>query len=1542
MDLENVVDKLLKSSLTADERALGTISAAEQYLQQAYEGRYFFELIQNARDANKEIEQDGEVIITLMDNVLSIANTGAEFSQKGIDGITTIGSSTKSSQDFIGFKGIGFKSVQDVTLNPKIITKYGSVVFDKSLTLKQYDSTQIKLDEVPLFYFPYYREDTLSSTDIDNGIVTRIELPIKETIKEEDIIAAFLKINARQLILLGNIRKLAFTSHTVNKSISIHKDERKKLIEVIETDQPDYKYRYFSPSQKIVIPDAVIESLEGKEKEIFSKNSHIDINIVIDLEHNNRIKIIEDSKLYLFYPLKISSGFRFIIHSYFIVNPERTALRDSPLNKFLLQEIGKFIGDSMLQGLKKLRANTTTILCFARNKDVELDPLYDSLVMELKDKNFIYDNKTKRYFSPKQVIVADGFDKGLFPDGKFSDRQLVYTEDKDVIEWLQNEFDVSYLTYADIAKEIEGECQRQLKLKNIKFFQNLYNYVTEHEELNLTGKKVLLTDNWKLVSSLEDVFYGAKKQSIKLAKSIQKEIYFIHHEIKITGFREGRSRTGITEFNTYELVRRLLKLFSKATIPNSDILNALYNLSPFDKKSEMEVIEKIKFPIQNSNKWVSPLTNPIYFDSPELRELYPEGDFIDMDVFTVHQDSLEQTQEDFLENFGVWRIPAVYIRDKSIVVKKNERRTEIIGEMSSLSSRPFYIFNDRRLDVPIKFTSWFTQAIIDNWDVYKRFIESEFSHKMKYNTSLSDYRIIDKIKVINVSHFIEILSTEKWLVLGESNEPCSAKDIIGINIRDYHQAYNKVIQKYLNLIPINYELKKEMISMIGLIHLNGESLFNHKELLNYVYTQYKENIPVHKDFIDFYNRILGKLVDYFYLTESTDQISALTNEYFLSINDITQMTQWEQANKIFYIDDKPNYQILPQSVKEEMQPHFTNRDKNTFGKIAGRIGIRFSKAIKKELIDIEELNNETLLLYFSYLPESIAILESMLEKRLDEYFEVIRNIRVFTCKNLKVRVFVSSSGSIEISVNHYVDTQSGFNIYMSNDLNDNLGVSEAIYELFISLLGRDLHRFRPELTSFLNIKEKDEYLQDYDILHTRITEIKNSLEATELTQEQKFWEAILSAKTVSERHKVFMGKTVNLMELSKALGVDLDIIYSVDNNFDYANMQNKSNIDILTSLFEELSLTLEDINTSLMPKITFKAFYETKILQIKNQFEHGFNALLFKYLKNKSTSLQSKYQDYLDQYKHVFNINVPINTLKLDPNEFFLKQLHSNFDFLEVSVVDLKKDYNEFNSISIFKKQHNLLKKSLLDFLYTDDSLEAYLVKNERRSLLYFENIENVSISFRQWYNENHQDNNTENDDLKDLLDNLIDESDNNKIEEISTGDIGDAIVSRKRKKSKPGVRFDGESNNENKKIVGVIAEMAVYLKLKSLYQVVNWVSKYASKVDKDHPGYNPEGEDGLGYDIEYFDSEGNKFLVEVKGKSDSYESFEITKNEVDTALAEKEYFKIIFVKNVMNKDKRRILDLGNIFMFDNHETFLNNKNFTAVYKNFEVRFEEK
>jgi hypothetical protein len=1547
MNLEEISDKLFEDSKRTPVRGLSAIAEAEKYLQQAYEGRYFFELIQNVRDANKEKNQDGEIFIKLNDNLLSISNTGAEFSPKGIDGITTIGQSTKQSQDYIGFKGIGFKSIQEITEEPKIITRYGSVYFDRKLTLKKYDDETLKEDQVPLFYFPHFKDRKLSDDEIAKGIVTKIELPVKENINKEKIVNAFSEIQAKQLILLGNIKNLHFETANNITNFSISKNPQKRFIEVQEDDNPIIKFRYFIPTDKVFIPEEVIQSLEGKENDIFRNGSNVDINIVIEIADNGQVKPIEDAKLYLFYPLQISSGFRFIIHSYFIVNPERTALRDSPLNNFLLSAIGEFIGKEMLKHLKETKTNTNEILCFKRNNDAKITVLYDSVVSELKRQRFIYDNQTKKYFSTSEVMVADGFDKGLFPDGKLSGRQLIYTDDKEIIRWLQDEFEIPYLSYEDIANQIEIECKRQVKDRKLKFFQNLYNYVSQHEGLSLTGKKVLLTDEWKLVSSEEDVFYGGgRRNPINLAVSIKRQIHFIHKDIKIADFREGKSRTGITEFNTYELVRRLLKLFDKGSVPNADLLNALYNIQPLDTKSELEIKEKILLQIKGISKWLSPLTNPIYFEIENLKELYPNGNFIDESFLKWEGDEKNHIPvKEFLIKYGVWEIPAIYINDKRTRLATNDTRNKRIENASGLISRPYFIRYDRVLDKPKEYNYWFTNAIIDNWSYYENFIISKLLPTLQYDNSQSYSRNASDSLTVKFSDFIETLSNQEWIFFSGENEAYSVSEIVGIKYLDFNQAHNQVIGRYLKLLPINYDLKKNLVEAVGLIHLDGDSIQNFIKLLNHIHKKFEIKIPNSKDFTDFYNRILSKLVDFFYNHHQTESIAQLQNEFFLSVDDISKTNIWTKANQIFYIDNKPNYDLLPVSIKERIQPHFTNRDKNTFGKIATKIGKRFSNSIQKELIITDAIQTLTLLTFFKHLPESIAILESTLEIVMNDYFEVIKTIRVFEKESLEVKISVGNSDDIIISVDYFVDIDSNFDIHLSRENNPsrNKQITEFMSDLFLNLLGRDLRKYHSDLLRFLNTADKKEYLKDYDILEERIVEIRDKLNTSDLTSNQKFWEAVLTAKGINSRENIFADKEIAVINLSKLLDFDEKFVEMIQEGFNFQQTSSSSNIALLITLLDSLNLTLEELNKNLFPKIDFRDHYEEKLSKLKNKFEGSFNALLHTFLVSQGNKEQANYQDKLDKYKRYSQFSIPLNTLNLDIENFFLKYINSEFQFLNILREDLRKDFSSFNSVSIYTANLALLKRKLTSLEFANENLDIFLAENKRRSLLYFNDVDFLADCFKEWFMYYKEPNKLtdEEEDLEAFL-NAFSNQNDTKIEKISTSEVDASSSSGGGSGGGSGKRFDGGANDHKKKLIGMVAEMVVYEKLKILHDNVNWVSKFASKVHKTHHGYNPEGQDGLGYDIEYFDNDGNKFFVEVKSKADNYDSFEISKNELDKAYAEKEFYKIIFVTNTMNNAHRRIRDLGNLFFLDAGEDFLANSKFKAIYRNFEIRFHEQ
>src|SRR6476661_10664920 len=94
-ELKSVVQELHQGGLNMTSEGMTYAAETEGYIQQSYEGRSLFELIQNARDANQLAGKAGAVWFELKDGVLSIANTGLPFSRAGIRAVSRVGESTK-------------------------------------------------------------------------------------------------------------------------------------------------------------------------------------------------------------------------------------------------------------------------------------------------------------------------------------------------------------------------------------------------------------------------------------------------------------------------------------------------------------------------------------------------------------------------------------------------------------------------------------------------------------------------------------------------------------------------------------------------------------------------------------------------------------------------------------------------------------------------------------------------------------------------------------------------------------------------------------------------------------------------------------------------------------------------------------------------------------------------------------------------------------------------------------------------------------------------------------------------------------------------------------------------------------------------------------------------------------------------------------------------------------------------------------------------------------------------------------------------------
>lgn len=102
-----------------------TIASLGGQIAQEYRGRCILELLQNAHDALVDVEHDDTkqisfVLSTSPEPVLLIGNSGHPFRIEDFKGICQLGQSPKDPDKSVGNKGLGFRSVLEVSTSPEI------------------------------------------------------------------------------------------------------------------------------------------------------------------------------------------------------------------------------------------------------------------------------------------------------------------------------------------------------------------------------------------------------------------------------------------------------------------------------------------------------------------------------------------------------------------------------------------------------------------------------------------------------------------------------------------------------------------------------------------------------------------------------------------------------------------------------------------------------------------------------------------------------------------------------------------------------------------------------------------------------------------------------------------------------------------------------------------------------------------------------------------------------------------------------------------------------------------------------------------------------------------------------------------------------------------------------------------------------------------------------------------------------------------------------------------------------------------------------
>ncbi len=363
-------------------RRSASLATAERLFGHEYHGRFLIELLQNAADAWGDRVKDGErsrlEVVISEGAALLVANQGDPFPAKTvIESLGHIGRSTKVEGQAIGHKGIGFKSVLEISSTPEIYSALGSgepglaVRFDRREALEKIRAASPDWDRlaadhvremdgnelavVPVLQFPMWVESLPSEVQelADRGFQTVVRVPFRDDLRpdpgldEEEwltvVRGAIEGISDEMLLLLGAFDEVVVDDRLAGRRTSIQP----------VWDAPDALPDSTAREHVVVSRDGARSSRWIVYRRSLPDRDNLAGEIVVGIRlageaPGSVAAAVEDepsAPFYLFFPTKIRSGLPLLLHGYFEVNAARTGFYDGAAarNEAVLRELARLV-----------------------------------------------------------------------------------------------------------------------------------------------------------------------------------------------------------------------------------------------------------------------------------------------------------------------------------------------------------------------------------------------------------------------------------------------------------------------------------------------------------------------------------------------------------------------------------------------------------------------------------------------------------------------------------------------------------------------------------------------------------------------------------------------------------------------------------------------------------------------------------------------------------------------------------------------------------------------------------------------------------------------------------------------------------------------------------------------------------------------------------------------------------------------------------------------------------------------------------------------
>ena len=513
MTPKEYIESIYNRYKNSDELVLSSLSGAINRLQKAFpkRGHFLMEFIQNADDCDAE-----SLKIVINEKEAKVYNSGKPFSEKDVKSICQVGKSSKTPEDYIGYLGVGFKSVFLISEEPHIFSGEFKFKFDKKI----HENPQ----DIPWQVMPIWDETVPQGTEV-HWWKTSFYLPFsygdKNNIEKIRNEIETESINSRLLLFLKNLRQIEILNQFSNIKRALRKSsiiESTSDYEIYELTEEKNKEETTSKWLLFRKQYDVPEEVKLDNMTIEWERQHVKKReVIVAFRLDNNGSLIEEEKgaahigVFSFLPMKEEiEGLKFLVQGDFLTAPGRETLSRKALwNEWLCSEISKLITNKCIPiflNNVKWRMNFTTILYSENIQDHFFDVNLKKKLVDFIDNQEVLISEEGSKLKIKDAIkigveVREFIDESIF-NSVLKGKKVLHKDcdasklniqegPKDIIDLIENREYIKIL-------------EQKAKLKDIKWFKRFYRKLAlkckNNPEVSddIRNEEFILTESYSL------------------------------------------------------------------------------------------------------------------------------------------------------------------------------------------------------------------------------------------------------------------------------------------------------------------------------------------------------------------------------------------------------------------------------------------------------------------------------------------------------------------------------------------------------------------------------------------------------------------------------------------------------------------------------------------------------------------------------------------------------------------------------------------------------------------------------------------------------------------------------------------------------------------------------------------------------------------------------------------------------------------------------------------------------------------------------------